>query len=252
MTRAKLIASILTLGIFIIAAHADAALYEINNRSIYLPVSTNTRDGVDTTPTQTTHSQTRSSSAVDTTLTQPVPNSSTSSGGRTSQTTTITSTTNGVTTTSDITVSTPNQATTTVSIPELIQDILRMDTSSAVQGRIETGIPYGSMFSSDRTPTATAQSCTTHFAITLGLGDTGPEVREMQVFLNAQGFRIAESGQGSAGNETAYFGLLTKAAVIRFQEKYAEEILTPSGLTAGNGRWGPATRTVANRLYCAQ
>ncbi len=47
---------------------------------------------------------------------------------------------------------------------------------------------------------------------------------------------------------TGYFGNSTKAAVIRFQEEYAQEILAPSGLDAGNGRVGPRTREKLNKL----
>jgi len=35
--------------------------------------------------------------------------------------------------------------------------------------------------------------------------------------------------------------------VIRFQEKYATEILVPLGLEKGTGYFGPMTRAVANQ-----
>jgi len=41
---------------------------------------------------------------------------------------------------------------------------------------------------------------------------------------------------------------LTQQAVIRFQEKYASEILTPLGLPNGTGYVGAATRSKINQL----
>lgn len=51
------------------------------------------------------------------------------------------------------------------------------------------------------------------------------------------------------GFVTGTFGQLTLAAVIRFQEKYAVEILAPFGLTKGTGYVGPATRAKLNQLF---
>jgi len=45
---------------------------------------------------------------------------------------------------------------------------------------------------------------------------------------------------------TGNFSDLTQQAVSRFQEKYADEILKPAGLTNGNGRVGPGTRKKLN------
>jgi len=51
-----------------------------------------------------------------------------------------------------------------------------------------------------------------------------------------------------SGPVTGYFGELTKAGIIRFQEKYANEILKPIGLTQGTGFFGPSTREQLNKL----
>jgi len=86
-------------------------------------------------------------------------------------------------------------------------------------------------------------SATTDFSRTLYLGMRGEDVRALQEFLNTDPeTRVAEIGAGSLGSETDYFGVATKRALIKFQEKNREEILTPVGLTAGSGIFGPKTR----------
>jgi len=69
------------------------------------------------------------------------------------------------------------------------------------------------------------------------------EVRCLQEFLKNQGPEIY-----SEGLVTGNFLILTKAAVIRFQEKYTDEILKPLGLERGTGYVGLATRTKINQL----
>lgn len=89
----------------------------------------------------------------------------------------------------------------------------------------------------------------TPFYRTLSLGSSGADVYALQKILNRDpSTAIAETGPGSKGQETSYFGALTKAAVIRFQEKYAGDILTPVGLMQGNGYVGLYTRTKLNAL----
>jgi peptidoglycan hydrolase-like protein with peptidoglycan-binding domain len=75
------------------------------------------------------------------------------------------------------------------------------------------------------------------------------EVRSLQKFLNTSSDTIvSDTGLGSLGNETDYFGDKTKNAVARFQNKYASEILTPIGLYAGTGYVGSITRQKINSL----
>ena len=74
----------------------------------------------------------------------------------------------------------------------------------------------------------------------LDFGVRDPQVRELQKFLNKQGFLVASSGEGAPGAETDYFGPLTQAALKKFQ---ASQGIVSSGdpLTTGYGRVGPKT-----------
>ncbi|MDE1975232.1 MAG: peptidoglycan-binding protein [Patescibacteria group bacterium] len=86
------------------------------------------------------------------------------------------------------------------------------------------------------------------FTRSLTLGSTGSDVQALQVFLNNHGFLVSSTGAGSPGHETTYFGPATSAAVARFQNAYASQILTPVGLTKGTGYFGPSTIKAVNSL----
>ncbi|MHA1482088.1 MAG: hypothetical protein ACTSQA_01455 [Candidatus Heimdallarchaeaceae archaeon] len=87
------------------------------------------------------------------------------------------------------------------------------------------------------------------FENNLKLGDVSTDVKYLQIVLNSNSVtRLAESGVGSPGHETNYFGPLTKAGVIKFQEKYSEATLAPWGLTKGTGFVGSTTRDKLDEL----
>ncbi|WP_410051963.1 peptidoglycan-binding domain-containing protein [Bradyrhizobium sp. SZCCHNRI1009] len=66
-------------------------------------------------------------------------------------------------------------------------------------------------------PLHAAATTTFQFSRNLQLWETGPDVLQLQQFLNAQGFLIAQSGPGSLGDETTLFGPHTYGALVRFQ-----------------------------------
>lgn len=59
----------------------------------------------------------------------------------------------------------------------------------------------------------------------LKLGKSNPTVKQLQIFLNENGFYDAEEGPGSPDNETEYFGATTVASLKIFQE-YSELPIT--------------------------
>lgn len=78
------------------------------------------------------------------------------------------------------------------------------------------------------------------FTRNLQLGMTGADVKELQKFLNNNGFVVAPEGPGSLGNETETFGALTKQSLIKFQlSKQIEPAV---------GYFGPITRGIVNGL----
>lgn len=82
------------------------------------------------------------------------------------------------------------------------------------------------------------------FKSELKQGSRGEEVKSLQTCL-AKDKDIYPEAEISG-----YFGPATKRAVIKFQEKFAEEILKPSELKQGTGAVGKATRTKLNQ-FCA-
>jgi len=75
----------------------------------------------------------------------------------------------------------------------------------------------------------------TVFTRDLTFGMSGEDVRNLQQFLNAQGFLVAENGAGSKGNETTLFYGATQNALARFQAAH--------GVLPSVGFFGPLTRT---------
>jgi lysophospholipase L1-like esterase len=88
---------------------------------------------------------------------------------------------------------------------------------------------------SDGSPAAPGSSGSTWtFDANLQLKVMSVEVKLLQEYLNSHGYTVAVTGAGSSGNETDYFGALTKAALIKFQKA--------NGITPAVGYFGPITR----------
>lgn len=72
-------------------------------------------------------------------------------------------------------------------------------------------------------------------------GIEGEDVRELQRFLNRNGFKVSWWGAGSPNMETPNFGPATQRALIRFQDA--------EGIEPAAGYFGPITRKVLRERY---
>lgn len=88
--------------------------------------------------------------------------------------------------------------------------------------------------SSSTVPVQAATTRSYAFNKDLDFGSVSPDVKALQIWLNAHGYKVAASGAGSPGRETTVFGIATKAAIAKVQKA--------AGIKPASGRFGPATR----------
>lgn len=71
-------------------------------------------------------------------------------------------------------------------------------------------------------------------------GNLNIGVKNLQIFLNANGYIVSKTGNGSPGKENSRFGPGTKAALIKFQKDH--------NITPASGYFGPVTRSFVNAI----
>ncbi|MCX8513844.1 MAG: hypothetical protein ORN26_02365, partial [Candidatus Pacebacteria bacterium] len=93
-----------------------------------------------------------------------------------------------------------------------------------------------------------AINCDYVFNNNLKAGTRSDDVYNLQKILNSNPrTQIAQTGPGSPGNETGFFGPGTLQAVVKYQELNADTILVPAGLAKGSGFVGSLTRAALNK-----
>lgn len=92
----------------------------------------------------------------------------------------------------------------------------------------------------DKEKTSTGATTTSQYVFkrNLSIGMSGSDVKELQKFLNNNGFIIDSVGVGSPGKESTRFGALTQKALIKFQKA--------NKISPAIGYFGPLTRKTVN------
>jgi len=98
---------------------------------------------------------------------------------------------------------------------------------------------------------STPSGITVTITKTLKTGNDNSEVKDLQKLLNSLGYTISNSGAGSPGNETSYYGAKTKEAIKKFQ---CDNGIVCSGdeNSTGYGLVGPGTRAKLNAMVSSE
>ncbi len=122
------------------------------------------------------------------------------------------------------------------------------DTGYGVFGpktRVKLNEVFGGIAPSLQQQTSSTVQETPSFTRSFIIGSKEDGVKNLQEFLNKEhDTRVAISGIGSLGNETNYFGTMTRDALGRFQLKYK---VVHSVNDVGFGVLGPKTRAEINK-----
>ena len=163
--------------------------------------------------------------------------------GNTTSTIQVTSTINNLSVTS-------TQATSTISFEKPISQMSQDEIKAKITQITQLIAQLQSLLGKTQ-PIANSSSAIPEafsFKDTLKQGVTNTAVKYLQIILNQDSeTKVAQTGVGSPGKETSYFGPLTKQAVVRFQEKYRDEVLKPWGFSKGTGFVGSTTRSKLNK-----
>ena len=130
----------------------------------------------------------------------------------------------------------PAQALTQEQIDSILGLLESFGADEATMSNVEAALTGEEAPTPDPTPTPTPVE--ELFTRDVSVGSSGAEVKRLQQWLNDNGYTVASSGAGSPGNETEYFGELTRQAVAAYQ---AANNIEPTA-----GYFGPKTRAAVN------
>jgi hypothetical protein len=94
------------------------------------------------------------------------------------------------------------------------------------------------------------QSSNFRFGHNIDFGAVDPYVRELQIYLNTNGFRVADNGPGSPGREVDVFDAATRVALSNFRRHMRRKFWFRSELR--RGRVGLQMRRANTSMKCNQ
>ncbi len=130
-----------------------------------------------------------------------------------------------------------------MTVSAFVPSLASAQSSSDLQAQINSLLATISALQAQLAGTTGGSTVSTGYTFNTNLtvGSRSTDVMNLQKVLNSiDGTQLATVGAGSPGFETSYFGPATKAAVMKFQQKY--------GITPVAGYVGPVTRAKLNSM----